>query len=322
MTRNPAITIATFPPFRGRRFSAPRSPYPWVWRCHKCRTVYRFSALNRCLSCSHRFCQKCVSEFDYSGWEHWKGYWRAGIDDKEKEKGNEDGEEVEEEEDDELEIEDVKEKHNEANGVVYEDVCIADLEQAAGTSHLWEDFEDVTSPCTRTSLEEQLQLQLSMHLDHTPVSLSPTSPPRTLSHYSTSSEDDDDDDDEWRPSAYYLQRSASVSTLDVGVHGLNLAFRDEDIDPELRGGYSSVQEARKALDPYSSTDGVYGTGEEGETMRDWPAPSEQTGYRSVQEARKALHSYAVREYGTGEAGEPMRDWTSEFNYPSEAGAVP
>ncbi|KAI5791951.1 hypothetical protein EDC01DRAFT_630455 [Geopyxis carbonaria] len=54
----------------------PRSPYPWIWFCHKCLIEYRFSAaLNRCLSCSHHFCRKCISEYDYDGWDEWKAYW-------------------------------------------------------------------------------------------------------------------------------------------------------------------------------------------------------------------------------------------------------
>ncbi|KAA8912321.1 hypothetical protein FN846DRAFT_324488 [Sphaerosporella brunnea] len=54
----------------------PRSPYPWVWSCHRCTSFYRFSAaLNRCLACSHRFCRKCNSEYDYVGWDQWKTYW-------------------------------------------------------------------------------------------------------------------------------------------------------------------------------------------------------------------------------------------------------
>lgn len=275
-----------------------------------------------------------MSEFDYSGWEHWKSYWRIGVNkEKEEEKeegeaGEEEGEREEDEEDeedeeekdddDEWEVEDNQERHREAGEVVYEDVYIAKLEQPAGTARLWDGFEDVTSPCTRFSLEEQLQLQLTMQLDHSPISSSPSSTP---SHSPTSSEDDDD---EWRPSAYYLQHSASVSTLSVEAHGLELAFKDEHIDPALRCGYSSVQKAREALYP-GYGDGSYGTGEEGETMRDWPVPSalscsvQPMGYQSVQEARKALHSYTATGYGVGEEGEPMRDWTSEFNSPGEAG---
>jgi hypothetical protein len=54
----------------------PRSPYPWRWACHRCGSFYRFSAaLNRCLACSHRFCRKCISEYDYDGWDRWKAYW-------------------------------------------------------------------------------------------------------------------------------------------------------------------------------------------------------------------------------------------------------
>lgn len=276
-----------------------------------------------------------MSEFDYAGWEHWKSYWRIGVnkeEEEEKEEGEggeeEEGEEEIEEEgegeeekddDDEWEIEDIQEKRREAGEVAYEDVYIAKLEPA-GTALLWDGFEDVTSPCTRFSLEEQLQLQLTMQLDHSPISSPPSSTP---SHSPTSSEDDDDD--EWRPSAYYLQRSASVSTLAVETHGLELAFKDEHIDPALRCGYSSVQKAREALYP-GCGDATYGNGEEGETMRDWPVPSalscsvQPMGYQSVQEARKALHSYTATGYGVGEEGEPMRDWTSEFNSPGEAGA--
>ncbi|KAF8544675.1 hypothetical protein BDD12DRAFT_434579 [Trichophaea hybrida] len=54
----------------------PRSPDPWVWSCHRCLSSYCISAaLNRCLSCSHRFCRKCISEYDYDGYDEWKAYW-------------------------------------------------------------------------------------------------------------------------------------------------------------------------------------------------------------------------------------------------------
>lgn len=267
-----------------------------------------------------------MSEFDYSGWEHWKSYWRVNIkDDEEDEEEAEEAEEDEQDEqDDARETEDAREKPREA-GKVYEDAYITDPEQAAETAHLWDGFENVTS-CTRTSLEEQLQLQLATFLDHTPASSSPNSSRTSLStpSHSHTSSDDDDDDDEWRPSAYYLQRSASISTLEVETQGLDLAFREEHIDPELRHGYSNVHEARKALYPYSEMGGAYGTGEEGETMRDWPKSSvprkvQQTGYQSVKEARKALHPSG---YGTGEEGEPMRDWSSEFYSPGEVGGGP
>ncbi|KAI2616246.1 hypothetical protein GGR54DRAFT_236426 [Hypoxylon sp. NC1633] len=70
----------------------PRKPYPWLWQCHSCSTVYRIGCTRRCLVCSHEYCvsatpQKtprgkkrrrasgiCASEFDYSGWEEW-GAW-------------------------------------------------------------------------------------------------------------------------------------------------------------------------------------------------------------------------------------------------------
>lgn len=238
------------------------------------------------------------------------------------EEGEEEKEEVEKD-DDEWETENVKENCKEMGGVLYEDVYIKELEHAAATACLWDGFEDVSSPCTRISLEEQLQLQLSMRLDHSPTSSSPTSPSYTPSPSPTSSEDEDNKEDEWRPSAYYLQRSASVSTLDVDTHGLDLAFKDEHIDPTLRCGYSSVQQARKALYP-DCVGSAYGTGEEGETMRDWPAQStpsysvQQTGYQSDWEARKVLHLYAA----TGEEGEPMRDWTSRLNPPGERALDP
>ncbi|KAK3387906.1 hypothetical protein B0H63DRAFT_471150 [Podospora didyma] len=66
----------------------PPSPYPWLWRCHACYSVYRLSCTRRCLNCSHVFCSgppsdtekgdknkqrrsggPCRAEFDYMGWE-------------------------------------------------------------------------------------------------------------------------------------------------------------------------------------------------------------------------------------------------------------
>ncbi|KAK4159729.1 hypothetical protein QBC43DRAFT_182384, partial [Cladorrhinum sp. PSN259] len=86
----------------------PPPTYPWSWRCHKCRNVYRLSATRRCLECGHTFCIKiqggdgsslpknntrgrvtkrsskrdhrtCSAEFDYLGWQAWGTYRRIKI---------------------------------------------------------------------------------------------------------------------------------------------------------------------------------------------------------------------------------------------------
>ncbi|KAI8964807.1 hypothetical protein F5Y11DRAFT_315266 [Daldinia sp. FL1419] len=72
----------------------PRQPFPWLWQCHSCDTIYRIGCTRRCLVCSHEYCLSaapktrkgkkrrrsgmCVSEFDYSGWEEW-GAWRRKV---------------------------------------------------------------------------------------------------------------------------------------------------------------------------------------------------------------------------------------------------
>lgn len=85
----------------------PTEPYPFLWQCCSCYTVYRFATTRRCLLCSHNYCTRvvasestdpsssssstsaggskkrrrknkyCRSEFDYEGWEKW-GTWRRG----------------------------------------------------------------------------------------------------------------------------------------------------------------------------------------------------------------------------------------------------
>ncbi|KAI1480613.1 hypothetical protein F4774DRAFT_377882 [Daldinia eschscholtzii] len=73
----------------------PRKPFPWLWQCHLCDTVYRIGCTRRCLVCSHDYCLSanppkttrgkkrrrsamCVSEFDYNGWAEW-GAWRRKV---------------------------------------------------------------------------------------------------------------------------------------------------------------------------------------------------------------------------------------------------
>ncbi|KAI1804569.1 hypothetical protein F4811DRAFT_561748 [Daldinia bambusicola] len=73
----------------------PRQPFPWLWQCHSCDTVYRLGCTRRCLVCSHEYCLSatppktsrgkkrrrsamCVSEFDYNGWAEW-GAWRRKV---------------------------------------------------------------------------------------------------------------------------------------------------------------------------------------------------------------------------------------------------
>lgn len=65
------------PPQHRRNTSLPPpTPQPWLWSCHRCFSLYRFSAArNRCLACSHRFCRKCISQIDYEGWDVWNAYW-------------------------------------------------------------------------------------------------------------------------------------------------------------------------------------------------------------------------------------------------------
>ncbi|PSS14787.1 hypothetical protein M430DRAFT_252801 [Amorphotheca resinae ATCC 22711] len=36
--------------------TAPPTPYPWVWRCHLCQSVYRIGVTRRCLEDGHFFC--------------------------------------------------------------------------------------------------------------------------------------------------------------------------------------------------------------------------------------------------------------------------
>ncbi|QSZ33679.1 hypothetical protein DSL72_005250 [Monilinia vaccinii-corymbosi] len=89
---------------------APPTPYPWIWRCHICHSVYRLGVTRRCLEDGHYFCslpsppptptpppnpdpdQKkknkkkkrhrpprgCRAEFDYAGWET-HNQWRREI---------------------------------------------------------------------------------------------------------------------------------------------------------------------------------------------------------------------------------------------------
>lgn len=74
----------------------PRKPYPWLWQCHSCNTIYRIGCTRRCLVCDHEYCvstttqqtrrgkkrrrsnSTCPSEFDYGGWEEW-GAWRRKV---------------------------------------------------------------------------------------------------------------------------------------------------------------------------------------------------------------------------------------------------
>ena len=55
--------------------SPPPIPLSWAWRCHSCRTKWAFRAVNRCLTCSHRFCGECESELDFTGWNKYEAYW-------------------------------------------------------------------------------------------------------------------------------------------------------------------------------------------------------------------------------------------------------
>ncbi|OTB08916.1 hypothetical protein M426DRAFT_129187 [Hypoxylon sp. CI-4A] len=74
----------------------PRQPYPWLWQCHSCSTVWRLGCTRRCLICAHEYCVSsnppktrrgkgrrrgnamCASEFDYNGWAEW-GAWRRKV---------------------------------------------------------------------------------------------------------------------------------------------------------------------------------------------------------------------------------------------------
>ncbi|KAK3684100.1 hypothetical protein B0T22DRAFT_539044 [Podospora appendiculata] len=87
------------------RVPPPLTPYPWVWRCHACRSVFRLGCTRRCLECGHQFCQfpeppaaddaeketsskrrktkrgkvTCYSEFDYPGWAAWGAFRRTVV---------------------------------------------------------------------------------------------------------------------------------------------------------------------------------------------------------------------------------------------------
>lgn len=136
-------------------------------------------------------------------------------------------------------------------------------------------------------MEEGLQGELD---DLTPDSSCSTSP--------TSSEGEGEEDEAWSPC---LRESVE---LEVETRELVLAFRDEDIDPALRG-----QEEESGEGEWEGGTKV-GKGEretkvekgEGETRVG-------KGYGSVEEAREALYPGCA--YGNGEEGETMRDWLGE-----------
>ncbi|KAK1761551.1 hypothetical protein QBC47DRAFT_336060 [Echria macrotheca] len=101
----PASPPSTPPPGT-LKLPAPPAPYPWIWRCHACRNIYRLSCTRRCLECNHTFCVissssstsippeeessstsssrrkrkerggPCEAEFDYAGWAAWGSYRR------------------------------------------------------------------------------------------------------------------------------------------------------------------------------------------------------------------------------------------------------
>ncbi|EKD16167.1 uncharacterized protein L3040_009599 [Drepanopeziza brunnea f. sp. 'multigermtubi'] len=49
--------IIPSPPLPAEYFkTAPPFPYPWIWRCHLCRSVYRLGVTRRCLEDGHFFC--------------------------------------------------------------------------------------------------------------------------------------------------------------------------------------------------------------------------------------------------------------------------
>lgn len=73
----------------------PPTPYPWLWQCHRCYTVYQLGCTRRCLECSHELCTEmrpekpsrlhprkkdkttCKSEFDYIAWAAWGAFRRT-----------------------------------------------------------------------------------------------------------------------------------------------------------------------------------------------------------------------------------------------------
>jgi hypothetical protein len=93
---------------------APTIPYPWIWRCHLCHSVYRLGVTRRCLEDGHLFCsfpsppssdaedenpnenthaeppagstkrkkrrpvRGCRAEFDYAGWSNYNVWRREG----------------------------------------------------------------------------------------------------------------------------------------------------------------------------------------------------------------------------------------------------
>lgn len=83
-------------------YNAPHIPYPWLWRCHLCRSIYRLGVTRRCLEDGHIFCslpspptsddedtdhakkpkhrhaRGCRAEFDYSGWNDYNT-WRREV---------------------------------------------------------------------------------------------------------------------------------------------------------------------------------------------------------------------------------------------------
>ncbi|TAQ84010.1 hypothetical protein B7494_g7664 [Chlorociboria aeruginascens] len=93
---SPVFAVNSRPP-------QPQTPYPWIWRCHICHSVYQLGVTRRCLADGHYFCslpslppspglgkgkakgrkrkrgvRGCRAEFDYAAWDAWNR-WREEV---------------------------------------------------------------------------------------------------------------------------------------------------------------------------------------------------------------------------------------------------
>lgn len=204
------------------------------------------------------FCTRCVSEYDYSGWDKWGAYYRRRCSTKEgTEEANATGDRC-----------DYKRDIPEDEDQEDDDEEISSLDA----------FELVVppTPIGHTQLDSEDESSESEDKDQERYVLTP---PRALSiAYSSHEDNEEDDDDEeddfqWTlsPPRPYSPTTAQVDVIPfLYIHGeecerLNTNENNWDTvplsptEPTHITGYSSVEEARNAL--YNNS--------EGEAMRDW-----------------------------------------------------
>ncbi|KAI5851096.1 hypothetical protein DFP73DRAFT_140460 [Morchella snyderi] len=244
-----------------RAVHPPPTPYPWVWRCHRCHADRRFTASNRCLGCSHVFCTRCVSEYDYSGWEKWGAYYRRRC------STNEGTEEVNATGD--------RSNYKRDNP---EDEDQEDDDEEISSLDAFEFVVPSTPTISHTQLDSDSESSESEDEDKERYALTP---PGSLSITHNSHEDneengDDDEEEDFQwilsPSRPYSPTTAQAddipSPYTQGEECERLNTNENGWDtvplspkqPTFITGYSSVEEARNAL---------YTNGEEGEVMRGW-----------------------------------------------------